>query len=119
MSAIPTRLLIHTCTLKRQTGLDRSRNPTYSETLLSNVRIGGEFRTTRGNIGETKADTLTMFIDAENTVYTTEDGEEAGKVIPVENDSVEWNGKSYTVRSVTPCYAQDGITPHHWEVSLE
>lgn len=119
MSAIPTRLLIHSCTLKHQTGLDRSRNPTYSETLLGNVRIGGEFRTTRGNIGETKADTLTMFIDAKNTTYATAEGEEAETVIPVENDSVEWNGKSYTVRSVTPCYALDGETPHHWEVTLE
>lgn len=119
MSAIPARLLIHSCILKHQTGLDRSRNPTYSETALTNVRIGGEFRTTRGNIGETKADTLTMFIDAKNTAYATTEGEKADAVVPVENDSVEWKGKAYTVRSVTPCYALDGETPHHWEVALE
>lgn len=118
MRAIPARLLIHECVLKRKTGTDRNRNPTYSETVLKRVRIGATFQTLRGNIGETKSDTMTLFIDASNTRYENADGDEMAAVLPEELDSVEWQGKTYTVRSVMPCYAQ-GATPHHWEVTLE
>ena len=118
MRAIPLKLLVHSCTLKKQTGLDRNRNPTYTETVLKRVRIGATFQTIRGNIGETKADTLTLFIDAANTQFETTAGEPAAQVIPIETDAITWNGKGYTVRSVTPCYTQ-GAAPHHWEVTLE
>lgn len=118
MRAIPLKLLVHSCTLKRQTGLDRDRNPAYEETVLRRVRIGATFQTAHGSTGETKADTMTLIIDAKNTRYETADGEEAEAVIPAENDAVEWQGQSFTVRGVTPCYAQ-GENPHHWEVQLE
>ena len=118
MRAIPLKLLVHSCTLKKQTGLDRNRNPTYTETVLKRVRIGATFQTIRGNIGETKADTLTLFIDAANTQYETTAGEATVAIIPTETDAITWNGKDYTVRSVTPCYTQ-GAAPHHWEVTLE
>lgn len=118
MRAIPLKLLVHSCTLKKQTGLDRNRNPTYTETVLKRVRIGATFQTIRGNIGETKADTLTLFIDAANTQYETTAGEATAAIIPIETDAITWNGKDYTVRSVTPCYTQ-GAAPHHWEVTLE
>lgn len=115
---IPARLLVHDCVLKRKTGIDRNRNPTYSETVLKRVRIGATFQTIRGNIGETKADTLTLFIDAANTQFETTAGEATAAVIPAENDAIEWQGQNFTVRSITPCYAQ-GNAPHHWEVTLE
>ncbi len=115
---IPIRLLSQDCVLKRKTGADRNRTPVYEETVLKHVRIGATFQTTRGNAGETKADTMTLIIDAEHTCYEMPDGEEAEAVIPAELDAVWWNGKKYTVRSVTPCYAQ-GNGPHHWEVTLE
>ena len=118
MRAIPMRLLVHSCTLMKRTGTDRDRNPTYSKTVLRNVRIGATFQTARGNVGETKADTMTLVIDAKNTRYETADGEEAAAAIPEELDAVEWQGKKFTVRSVTPCHAQDE-SPHHWEVTLE
>ena len=118
MRAIPLKLLVHSCTLKKQAGLDRNRNPTYTETVLKRVRIGATFQTLRGNIGETKADTITLIIDAKNTCYETTAGEQTAAVIPAENDAIEWQGQNFTVRSVTPCYAQ-GSTPHHWEVMLE
>ena len=118
MRAIPLKLLVHSCTLKKQTGLDRNRNPTYSETVLKRVRIGATFQTIRGNIGETKADILTLFIDAANTQFETTAGEATAAIIPIETDAITWNGKGYTVRSVTPCYTQ-GAAPHHWEVTLE
>lgn len=109
---IPARLLIHECVLKHKTGVDRNRNPTYSETVLKRVRIGVTFQVLRGNIGETKADTLTLFIDAANTQFET------AAIIPTETDAITWNGKDYTVRSVTPCYTQ-GAALHHWEITLE
>ena len=115
---IPARLLVHECVLKHKTGVDRNRNPTYSETVLKRVRIGATFQQLRGNIGETKADTLTLFIDAEKTQFETTAGEATVAIIPIETDAITWDGKSFTVRSVTPCYAQSD-TPHHWEVTLE
>ena len=115
---IPARLLIHECVLKHKTGVDRNRNPTYSETVLKRVRIGATFQQLRGNIGETKADTLTLFIDAANTQFETAAGEATAAIIPTETDSIAWDGKDYTVRSVTPCCTQKA-EPHHWEVTLE
>ena len=118
MRAIPLKLLVHSCTLKKQAGLDRNRNPTYTETVLKRVRIGATFQTVRGSIGETKADTMTLIIDAKNTRYETAAGEQAAAVIPAENDAIEWQGQNFTVRSVTPCYTQ-GAALHHWEITLE
>src|SRR5574344_2363890 len=115
---IPARLLVHDCVLKHKTGLDRNRNPTYSETVLKRVRIGATFPVWRGNIGEIRTDTLTLFIDAANTQFETAAGEATAAIIPTETDAITWNGKDYTVRSVTPCYTQ-GAAPHHWEVTLE
>lgn len=104
--------------MKKQAGLDRNRNPTYTETVLKQVRIGVTFQTVRGNVGETKADTMTLVIDAVNSAYETTSGEPTAQVLPAENDVIVWDGKSFTVRSVTPCFAQSD-TPHHWEVTLE
>ena len=118
MRAIPLKLLVHSCTLKKQAGLDRNRNPTYTETVLKRVRIGATFQTVRGSIGETKADTMTLIIDAKNTRYETAAGEQAAAVIPAEKDVIEWQGQSFTVRSIMPCYTHFD-SPHHWKVTLE
>lgn len=119
MRAIPAKLLVHSCTLRKRTGLDRDRNPEYTETVLKRVRIGATFQTARGSTGETKADTLTLIVDAKNTRYETADGDEAAAVLPEELDAVEWQGRTFTVRSVTPCCTQGTDAPHHWEVTLE
>lgn len=118
MRQIPLRLLPHECLLKHRTGTDRNRNPVYSETVLKHVRVGATLQTVRGTIGETKADTLTLFVDAVNTRYETAEGNETAAVLPVELDAVEWQGRLYTVRSVMPC-CTTGAAPHHWEVALE
>ena len=115
---IAKKLLIHQIVLKKPAGLDRDRNPTFSETVLKRVRIGATFQTIRGNVGETKADTMTLVIDAVNSAYETTSGEPTAQVLPAENDVIVWDGKSFNVRSVTPCFAQSD-TPHHWEVTLE
>ncbi len=115
---IAKRLLIHNCILKKNAGLDRNRNPVYSQTVLKRVRIGATFQTTMGTVGEVKADSLTLFIDAVNTQYENTKGETVNAVFPEENDAIEWEGKTFTVKSVSPCYAQSEIV-HHWEVTLE
>lgn len=117
---IPLHLLVHTCTLKKRTGVDRNRNPTYTDTVLTHVRIEATLQTVRQDIGETKTDTMTLFIDPEHTQYSTiVNGEtSAAQVLPEELDAVEWQGRSFTVRSVKPCYSQ-GNAPHHWEYTLE
>ena len=106
---IPSRLLIHNAVLKHKTGIDRNRNAVYEESLLEHVRVEPTLAISRGNAGETKADTMTLFIDSVNSVY----------VLPSELDCVRWNGRDFTVRSIKPCYAKNGNTPHHWEVALE
>ena len=116
--SIPIRLLVHNCILKKTTGLDRNRNPIYSQITLKQVRIGATFQSIRGAYGETKADSLTLFIDAKNTVYDAIDGKTVERKLPEEKDVIEWQGQSFTVRSVTPCYTY-GNEPHHWEVTLE
>ena len=115
---IPARLLVQDCVLKKQIGIDRNRNPIYELTILKRVRIGATFQSIRGAYGETKADTLTLFIDAKNTVYETANGEATERKLPAEKDVIEWQGQTFTVRSVTPCYTQ-GNSPHHWEATLE
>ncbi|UTC66002.1 MULTISPECIES: putative minor capsid protein [unclassified Treponema] len=115
---IPTRLLVHDCVLKKPKGLDRNRNPIYESTILKRVRIGATFQSVRGAYGETKTDTLTLFIDAKNTRCETIDGEATERKLPAEKDAIEWQGQTFTVRSITPCYTQ-GSNPHHWEVTLE
>ncbi|WP_261789678.1 minor capsid protein [Treponema pectinovorum] len=112
------KLLVHSCLLKKQIGVDRNRNPLYTKIVLENVRLGATFQTVRGNIGEVKADTMTLFIDAKNTLYKTESGEKVKAILIEEKDSIEWQNKNFTVRSVTPCFSQ-GDKPHHWEITLE
>ena len=116
--AIPINLLVHNCILKKATGIDRNRNPIYSQIILKQVRVGATFQSIRGAYGETKADSLTLFIDAKNTVYDAIDGKTVERKLPEEKDVIEWQGQSFTVRSVTPCYT-NGNEPHHWEVTLE
>lgn len=118
MGAVPERLLVHSCVLRRKSGMDRNRNPVLVGTVLRNVRIGASFQLVRGNVGETRGDAMTLIIDAENTKFMTEAGEAAAAVIPREGDAVEWLGRSFSVRGVTPCFSR-GAEPHHWEVTLE
>ncbi|MCM1218942.1 MAG: minor capsid protein [Lachnospiraceae bacterium] len=115
---ISGNLLVHTVTLKKPTGFDRDRNETYEEYAIEKVRVEADIGRTRGSEGETPNDTATLYVDAHNTRYETADGAETAAVLPEENDKVEWQGRSFTVRSVTPCYAQSEA-PNHWEVTLE
>lgn len=114
---IPRELLIHTVAYRVQAGTDRNRNPVYSEITLENVRVGISLATSRNCYGEVKADVMTLFIDSVNS-KAFKDGEETAVMIPKEGDGISWNGKGYTVRKVTACYA-DSVDVHHWELELE
>lgn len=116
--AIPKRLLVHECILKKKKGMDRNRNPTFEEYTLKNVRIGATLASTRGTAGETKADTMTLFVDSENSAFYL-DGETVESVQIEELDCIEWSGKTFTVRSIAECFTQETEKPHHLEVTLE
>lgn len=116
--SIPARLLVHDCVLKKTAGLDRNRNPIYSKIVLRQVRIGVTIQVVRGSYGEVQVDTLTLFVDAKNTRYEKENGEATERKPIAPKDVIEWQGQTFTVRSVMPCYTQLDC-PHHWEVTLE
>lgn len=107
---IPVNLLIHSCTYEQPTGKDRDGNITYgTPQTLEHVRFEAVEATEKSDIGETKDDRLTMFIDCETT---------APAVVPAELAKVTWLENVYTIRSVTPRYTRGGVTVHHYEVAL-
>ena len=119
---IPRRLLIHSVTLKRETGKDRDRNAVYDESTLRSVRVGITRRVQAGAHGTVRADTMTLFVDAHNS-ESVKDGQKTALIVPKENDVIGFYGKEYAVKAVTPCYAAVAKAPDdgasHWEVALE
>ena len=103
-------LLIHTCTYSEPTGYDRDGNETMSEAkTLTNVRLVPVLATAKSDIGETKDDRLTLY-------YAP--GISAPEIVPKEKAQIVWNGGTYTIRSITPCYTQGGDAIHHYEAAL-
>lgn len=107
---ISKRLLIHSCTVLETVDVDANGNEKYNKTPLEGVRITPVYKTRAGAVGEEKEDSLTLFIDGVHSVP-------AG-FYPKERDKVLWQGKKYTVRSVTPCYTAKSDTIHHVKVGL-
>lgn len=108
---IPERLLIHSCTYSVQSGTDRDGNATYTDTTLEKVRLSpAVYGTNQGAQGEQKADRLTLYYDpvASNP---------AGLVLQ-ELAQVTFKEKTYTIRSVTPCYTRNTSDVHHYEAAL-
>ena len=103
-------LLIHTCTYAAPAGTDRDGNATYSTpATLEHVRIVPVLATAKSDVGETKDDKLTLF-------YAPFISTPA--IIPEELAQITWNGATYTIRSVQPCYTQGGDEVHHYEAAL-
>ena len=109
---IGRHLLIHSCTVKEVSGLNRDGGAEYGENiLLEHVRIVPAYSVRRGAVGEEKDDKLLLFIDCS---ASTPKG-----FTPQADAAVFWQGQQYTVRAVTPCYtAGSGSLVHHWELSL-
>ena len=106
---IPRRLLIHTATLERYAGTEKS-NPVYLEPVtLSRIRIEPIRQRTSGSPGDQGADKLRMFIAGRNT-------EPAG-MIPAVKDRITFEGEHYQVRRIATYFA-DRAAPHHFEVDL-
>lgn len=107
---IPARLLIHNCTYSTITGTDRDGNKVYNNIELSRVRFAPvTMGTAQATAGETKDDKLVLYIDVQQTTPA---------VVPEELARVTWNGKAYTIRSVTPCYTRNTEAVHHYEAAL-
>lgn len=114
---IPKHLLIHSVILKQQKGVDRNRNPVYEESWLCNVRVGVTRRVQTGQHGVIRADTMTLFVDALNS-KRMQNGQRMPLVLLQENDAVVFEGKEYTIKSVTPFWAGYGDA-RHYEAVLE
>lgn len=103
-------LLIHSCDYEEPESSDRDGNPVYSEPVtLERVRIAPIFATERATEGEAKNDKLTLY-------YAPFISSPA--IIPQELARITWQGKRYTIRSITPCYTRDDDTVHHYEAAL-
>ena len=107
---INKRLLIHNCAILRPIDTDPDGNVTTERIELTTVRIVATKSTVLTSEGYTKVDTLTLYFDCTNSTP-------AG-FIPQERDRVEWQGGSYTIKSVTPCYTRDVDVVHHYEAGL-
>ena len=106
---IPRRLLPHTVTLRRPSGVDQYQQQTYEDTTLQYVRIEPANTTGLTDLGERAQDTAVLFVDVRNSMPS-------GIVIE-QLDRVQWNGREYTVRQVDLLYA-DSSELHHREVRL-
>lgn len=106
---IPERLLVHNCLYSEKTS-DRDGNTVQGKSVLvEHVRFTAVLATAKASEGESKDDKLTFY-------YVPFVSSPA--IIPQELASVEWNGKAYTIRSVTPCYTKGGDKIHHYEAAL-
>lgn len=108
---IPKRLLVHTCTYSVQTGTDRDGNAEYTDTTLEKVRLSpAVYGTNQGAQGEEKADRLTLYYDP--VASSPQD------LVLQELAQVTFEEKTYTIRSVTPCYTRSTANVHHYEAAL-
>jgi len=102
--------LIHTCTYEAPANSDRDGNKTYAEAVtLQHVRVVMELATVKNNEGEAKNDVGTLYY----APFTS-----TPQIIPEELARVTWQGKTYTVRKVYPCYTQNSDVIHHYEAAL-
>lgn len=107
---IPAELLVHSCKYSTSTTTDRDGNAVYTTVELQYVRLGPVVRGYGlSTAGETAEDKLTLYIVP---------GKTTPAVIPVEKALIEWQGKTYTIRSVTPCYTSGTDAVHHYEAAL-
>lgn len=104
------RLLVHACGYSAPAGSDRDGNKTYTdEVTLDRVRLVPVIATKQATEGEAKDDKLTLYYAPELSSIQIELQELA---------RVTWQGKTYTVRSITPCYTKDTDAVHHYEAAL-
>ena len=118
MKPIKKKLLIHSVVLKVKMGEDRDRNAVFTEYNARFVRVVPYLAVTRGDVGAVKADTMTLFVDAELSEFTDAEGVPVETVVPNEGDVILWNEKDFTVKNITPCYTQSDGAVHHWEIGM-
>lgn len=105
-----TNLLIHSIDYSEPAGRTRDGKTTYTTPVtVSAVRVAPVLETAKSDTGESKNDRLTLYVFC---------GISTPETVPLELAKVVFNGKDYTIRAVTVCYAQDGTTPHHYEAAL-
>lgn len=118
MKPIKKQLLIHSVVLKIKTDEDRDRNAIYTEYNVDYVRVVPYLSVTKGDVGAVKADTMTLFIDSELSVFSDNTNVITELFVPKEGDVIVFEEKEYTVKNITPCYTKAGGNVHHWEIGM-
>lgn len=109
LKPIPKKYLIHTVALKNKRQGTNADEPEYNETILKNVRVE-----TRETLKYTKENRMLifaamLFIDAKNSTMPE---------IINHGDDIIFDGKTYSIQSVSKIYTFDGSCFHHLEVGL-
>ena len=107
---IPRKMLPHTATYRKRTGVDRYQNPEYAPAVtLRYVRVELVHSNANQAPGEMDADKAVLFYDTTTSLpvnITFEKG-----------DSVTFGGAEFTVREAEKMYG-DFARVHHWELRL-
>jgi len=107
---IPRRLLPHTATLYKRTGVDQYGKPTYaSGVILQYVRFEPTKQTALTALGEQKNDRMVMFFDCVNSLPTTATFDQLDRVV--------FGAYDLVVRTRDDLFGDDAAA-HHYEVSL-
>ena len=107
---IPRRLLPHTATLYKRTGVDQYNDPTYAAGVaLQFVRFEPTKKTALTALGEMADDKMMLFFDCVNSLPV---GTTFGQM-----DRVVFGGFDLTVRQADPMTGS-GADVHHYEVAL-
>ena len=109
MRYIAPKLLPHTITVKVVSGKDADRNITYTESTVTGVRIGLTRGWSKGSEGFTSSDSMELISDANTT--------NPADFVPAVGMQILFNGNTYTIQSVKPCYTTSDVI-HHYEATL-
>ena len=109
ISPIPRSILPHSATLKKPGEPDARGKVTYTESTLNYIRFETARKNALTSLGEQRNDLGVLFFDVQNSLPS-------GTTFAV-NDQVIFEGRTFTVREVTPEYTVHG-NPHHYEVAL-
>lgn len=109
MKPIPKHLLIHTAALQQPGSKNAWGDSSSDKQELTFIRIDPCSKLISDKTQRQVQASVVLFFDCRNS-------RPKGTVF-AEEQTVLWNDREYTVRSIEPLY--DGRKLHHWEVTLE
>lgn len=109
LKPIPKKYLIHSAVLRNRSVVTDMDAPSYNEVRLENVRVETKETVKYSREKRMLVFSAVMFIDAKNSTVPEN--------INVD-DEVVFDGKTYSVQSVSKLYTFDGVSFHHLEIGL-